>query len=191
MMLDGHFVIEHIARNRSGRFFNFNGTAGIWRKCHHRRRGRLAARHAHRGHGPLLPRAAPRLAVHLRARRARAGRASLRDEQLQEPAVPLGQGLGADREEAHPHRPSREHPLEGEARGDLPPHGQLRVPLPRHPRGAAAAEHALRQRDDRPSCSCSTCRSSRSRAARSCSSTLTTHRALYGNLWDAVRACRS
>lgn len=33
MMLDGHFVIEHIARNRSGRFFNFNGTAGIWRRA--------------------------------------------------------------------------------------------------------------------------------------------------------------
>ena len=33
MMLDGHFIIEHIARNRSGRFFNFNGTAGIWRKA--------------------------------------------------------------------------------------------------------------------------------------------------------------
>lgn len=32
MMLDGHFIVEHIARNRSGRFFNFNGTAGIWRK---------------------------------------------------------------------------------------------------------------------------------------------------------------
>jgi hypothetical protein len=32
MFLDGHFVIEHTARNRSGRFFNFNGTAGIWRK---------------------------------------------------------------------------------------------------------------------------------------------------------------
>ncbi len=32
MMLDGHFVIEHIARNRSGRYFNFNGTAGMWRK---------------------------------------------------------------------------------------------------------------------------------------------------------------
>ncbi len=32
VMLDGHFVIEHTARNRSGRFFNFNGTAGIWRK---------------------------------------------------------------------------------------------------------------------------------------------------------------
>jgi hypothetical protein len=25
-------VVEHIARNRSGRFFNFNGTAGIWRR---------------------------------------------------------------------------------------------------------------------------------------------------------------
>jgi len=32
-MLDGHFVIEHGARNRSGRFFNFNGTAGIWRRA--------------------------------------------------------------------------------------------------------------------------------------------------------------
>ncbi|MGI5829287.1 MAG: glycosyltransferase [Bradymonadia bacterium] len=33
ILLDGHFVIEHTARNRSGRFFNFNGTAGIWRKA--------------------------------------------------------------------------------------------------------------------------------------------------------------
>ncbi len=32
MLLDGHFILEHAARNRSGRFFNFNGTAGIWRK---------------------------------------------------------------------------------------------------------------------------------------------------------------
>ena len=32
-LLDGHFVIEHAARNRSGRFFNFNGTAGMWRKA--------------------------------------------------------------------------------------------------------------------------------------------------------------
>jgi cellulose synthase/poly-beta-1,6-N-acetylglucosamine synthase-like glycosyltransferase len=32
MLLDGHFVIEHTARNRSGRFFNFNGTAGMWRR---------------------------------------------------------------------------------------------------------------------------------------------------------------
>lgn len=32
IMLDGHFLLEHGARNRSGRFFNFNGTAGIWRR---------------------------------------------------------------------------------------------------------------------------------------------------------------
>ncbi|OGF64963.1 MAG: glycosyl transferase family 2 [Candidatus Fischerbacteria bacterium RBG_13_37_8] len=32
LMLDGHFVVEHIARNRSGRFLNFNGTGGMWRK---------------------------------------------------------------------------------------------------------------------------------------------------------------
>lgn len=31
LMLDGHFVTEQTARNRSGCFFNFNGTAGIWR----------------------------------------------------------------------------------------------------------------------------------------------------------------
>ena len=32
IFLDGHFVIEHTARHRSGCFFNFNGTAGIWRR---------------------------------------------------------------------------------------------------------------------------------------------------------------
>jgi cellulose synthase/poly-beta-1,6-N-acetylglucosamine synthase-like glycosyltransferase len=32
IMLDGHFVMEHGARARSGRFFNFNGTGGIWRR---------------------------------------------------------------------------------------------------------------------------------------------------------------
>ncbi|MFT3841385.1 MAG: glycosyltransferase family 2 protein [Myxococcaceae bacterium] len=33
IFLDGHFIIEHTARNRSGCFFNFNGTAGIWRRA--------------------------------------------------------------------------------------------------------------------------------------------------------------
>ena len=32
IFLDGHFVIEHTARNRSGRWINFNGTAGLWRR---------------------------------------------------------------------------------------------------------------------------------------------------------------
>jgi cellulose synthase/poly-beta-1,6-N-acetylglucosamine synthase-like glycosyltransferase len=33
VLLDGHFVIEHSARYRTGLFFNFNGTAGIWRRA--------------------------------------------------------------------------------------------------------------------------------------------------------------
>ncbi|MCL4814772.1 MAG: glycosyltransferase family 2 protein, partial [Vicinamibacteraceae bacterium] len=32
ILLDAHFVLEHGGRNRSGCFFNFNGTAGIWRR---------------------------------------------------------------------------------------------------------------------------------------------------------------
>ncbi len=32
ILLDGHFAIEHVARNRSDRFMNFNGTAGTWRR---------------------------------------------------------------------------------------------------------------------------------------------------------------
>jgi cellulose synthase/poly-beta-1,6-N-acetylglucosamine synthase-like glycosyltransferase len=32
ILLDGHFVLEHSARSRTGVFFNFNGTAGMWRR---------------------------------------------------------------------------------------------------------------------------------------------------------------
>jgi cellulose synthase/poly-beta-1,6-N-acetylglucosamine synthase-like glycosyltransferase len=32
MLLDGHFVLEHIARSGGGLFFNFNGTAGVLRR---------------------------------------------------------------------------------------------------------------------------------------------------------------
>jgi cellulose synthase/poly-beta-1,6-N-acetylglucosamine synthase-like glycosyltransferase len=33
ILLDGHFAIEHSSRYRSRLFFNFNGTAGIWRRA--------------------------------------------------------------------------------------------------------------------------------------------------------------
>jgi cellulose synthase/poly-beta-1,6-N-acetylglucosamine synthase-like glycosyltransferase len=33
MLLDGHFVLEHVARCGEGLFFNFNGTAGILRRA--------------------------------------------------------------------------------------------------------------------------------------------------------------
>lgn len=32
VLLDAHFVLEHGGRNRAGCFFNFNGTAGLWRR---------------------------------------------------------------------------------------------------------------------------------------------------------------
>lgn len=32
MLLDGHFVLEHAARWGEGLYFNFNGTAGVWRR---------------------------------------------------------------------------------------------------------------------------------------------------------------
>lgn len=32
VLLDGHFVVEQTSRNRTGAFFNFNGTAGMWRR---------------------------------------------------------------------------------------------------------------------------------------------------------------
>jgi cellulose synthase/poly-beta-1,6-N-acetylglucosamine synthase-like glycosyltransferase len=32
ILLDGHFVLEHSGRARNGVFFNFNGTAGMWRR---------------------------------------------------------------------------------------------------------------------------------------------------------------
>ncbi len=33
ILLDGHFITEHGGRHVSGCFFNFNGTAGIWRRA--------------------------------------------------------------------------------------------------------------------------------------------------------------
>jgi len=33
LVLDGHFGVEQLARNRSGLFINFNGSAGVWRRA--------------------------------------------------------------------------------------------------------------------------------------------------------------
>lgn len=39
LFLDAHFAIEHQTRSWHGRFFNFNGTAGVWRKSAIKRAG--------------------------------------------------------------------------------------------------------------------------------------------------------
>ncbi len=33
LALDGHFIVEQTARHRNDLFFNFNGTAGVWRRA--------------------------------------------------------------------------------------------------------------------------------------------------------------
>ena len=33
ILLDGHFILEHGGRSRTNAFFNFNGTAGMWRRA--------------------------------------------------------------------------------------------------------------------------------------------------------------
>src|SRR5436190_406798 len=58
----------------------------------HRGRGRLAARHAHRGSRSQLPRPAPRLEVHLPRERGDAGRAPRGSQRVPRSAVPVGQG---------------------------------------------------------------------------------------------------
>ena len=91
ILLDGHFVMEHGARSRSGDFFNFNGTAGVWRR-----------------HAPLTKRVAGsttrslRIRISPTARSFSAGeflylpdiecafRIARRDERLQGPASTLG-----------------------------------------------------------------------------------------------------
>ena len=133
ILLDGHFVLEHGGRNRAGHFFNFNGTAGIWRRAAIDRRRRLAARHADRGSRPQLPRAAARLAVPLPAGPHRAGRSAGRDERLQVAAAPLGEGLDPDLPQAAAAHPAVGPAVRREGRGVLPPDGELQL----RPDGAA------------------------------------------------------
>ena len=133
ILLDGHFILEHGGRNRGGRFFNFNGTAGVWRRTAIDRRRRLAARHAHRGSRSQLPRAAARLAVRVRAGPDRAGRSAGRDERLQVAAAPLGQGLDPDLPQAAAAHPEVGPAARRQGRGVLPPHGELQLHPDVHP----------------------------------------------------------
>ena len=93
VLLDGHFILEHGGRNRSGRFFNFNGTAGVWRRAAIGDAGGWQHDTLTEDLDLSLPRADARLAVRVRAGRGLAGRDAGGDERLQEPAAPLGQGL--------------------------------------------------------------------------------------------------
>ena len=95
LMLDGHFIMEHAGRNWSGRFFNFNGTAGMWRRA-------AIADAGGWQHDTLTEDMDLSYRAQLRGWKfvylpeiVGAGRAAGRDVGLQVAAVPLGQGLGA------------------------------------------------------------------------------------------------
>ena len=67
ILLDAHFVLEHGGRNRAGCFFNFNGTAGVWRRETIGDAGGWQHDTLTEDLDLELPRAAPGLALHLRA----------------------------------------------------------------------------------------------------------------------------
>ena len=127
ILLDGHFVIEHGARVRTGDYFNFNGTAGMWRIKAICRRRRLAARHPHRRHRPELPLAVGRLEVQIPARGRVPIRIAHRDDRLQDAASPLGQGADPDQHQSAAHDVQVECAAKDQGRGRLSSDGELEL----------------------------------------------------------------
>ena len=117
ILLDGHFVIEHTARNRSGRFFNFNGTAG-----------HLAPRDASRtpaagSHDTLTEDLDLSYRAQLKGWRfvylqdcVAPGGGPRRHQRLQEPAAPLDEGLDPDRPQDPARDPAQPPARQGEVR---------------------------------------------------------------------------
>ena len=149
IMLDGHFVIEHGARNRSGRFFNFNGTAGIWRRS-------VIADAGGWQHDTLTEDLDLSYRAQMRGWRfvylpdlVAPAELPVRDERLQDAAAALGQGLGAGLQEAAAAGARLGPAVAREGRGHLPPDRQPRVPAdgaargPDVPGDGAALQHGL------------------------------------------------
>ena len=96
ILLDGHFVLEHGGRNRAGCFFNFNGTAGVWRRAAIDDAGGWQ-------HDTLTEDLDLSYRAQLRGWQFvflpdldRAGGSAGRDERVQVAAAPLGQGVDPD-----------------------------------------------------------------------------------------------
>ena len=128
ILLDAHFVLEHGGRNRAGCFFNFNGTAGIWRR-------EAIADAGGWQHDTLTEDLDLSYRAQLRGWRfvflpdlVAPAEVPGRDELLQVAAAPLGQGLDPDLHEAAAADPALEPAVRGQGRGVLPPHGELQLP---------------------------------------------------------------
>ena len=128
ILLDAHFVLEHGGRNRAGCFFNFNGTAGVWRR-------EAIADAGGWQHDTLTEDLDLSYRAQLRGWRfvflprcGRARRSAGRDELLQVPAASLGEGLDPDLHEAAAAHPAIEPAARGQGGGVLPSLGELQLP---------------------------------------------------------------
>ena len=124
------------ARNRGGRFFNFNGTAGIWRRT-------AIADAGGWQHDTLTEDLDLSYRAQLRgwrfvflSGRDRPGGTAGRDERVQIAAASLGQGIGPDLPQAAAAHSSRRSAARGEGRGVLPPDRELQLHPDVHSVGA-------------------------------------------------------
>jgi Glycosyl transferase family 2 len=129
ILLDGHFVLEHGGRNRAGYFFNFNGTAGIWRREAITDAGGWQ-------HDTLTEDLDLSYRAQLRGGPDCAGGSSSRDELLQVAATPLGEGIGSDLPQAAAEDLAVIDAVRREGGGVLPPDRKLQ--LPAHVRAVGA-----------------------------------------------------
>ena len=179
ILLDGHFVLEHGGRNRAGCFFNFNGTAGIWRR-------EAIADAGGWQHDTLTE------DLDLSYRAQLRGWQFVFLPDLVAPAeVPVE--MNAFKSQQHrwakgsiqtcckllPRILRSDLPLDGQGRGVLPPDGELQLPAdvaavdPDVPGDGRPLQHGLV-----PRCCSSTCRCSSRRRCRSATST-----------WSASASC--
>ena len=121
VFLDGHFAVEHAGRNHAGLLFNFNGTAGVWRRqaiedaggwradtitedLDLSYRAQLAGWHFHYEHGVVAPAELPESWVAFRSQQARWVRGSVETARLLVPVVMRSRALGwGQRAEAFVH----------------------------------------------------------------------------------------
>ena len=102
---------------------------------------RLAARHAHRRHRPLLSRPAQRMEIHLPAGCGVSGRTAGGNDRVQDPAGTLGQGPDPDGEEDSAQRDEERSAVSGEAGSLVSPDRESQLSPDGRAFGAAAAGH--------------------------------------------------
>jgi len=144
MLLDGHFVLEHVARFGGGLFFNFNGTAGILRRSMIEDAGGWQHDTLTEDFRPQLSRAAQGLEIRLRAfYRVPLGAAG-RDLRLPGPAIALGERPDAGRDEAVADDSTLEATVAREGGGVLSPDAEHFLPADDHRLRANAAVMIVR-----------------------------------------------